>query len=263
MKSSPRTLLAAAAAASLLGAAAARGGERDDLLKAFAQLSRDARQQYRDVKPLAVKAPGGRSVDLPAPRGLPAKVRLVQTPVGPSRNMVKIWGELAKDGKKVSLAGYRWDQSEQFYLCFEAALPVRFAFHNLSADGTNPTQLLPTESKPSSFDAIPAGREFKLPIALETEGAGDERIVLTVVLVGSEQEPRPPVKDRELSTFGARQYREDMDAAFREARAQGQAYRGLEVEPPKVESTDRDDVALVAVSGHDRGTIELVLKKKR
>src|SRR5262249_8898322 len=121
-------------------------------------------------------------------------------------NMVKVWGELAAGGKKVSLSGYEGRPNERFYLCFETTAAVRFGFHQTDP-GKEPILILPKPKHTKSYETIMPGKPYKLPVLLKMLDTDDDEVVtLSVVVVGSGPDPDPVGDDNRIGVKPADDY---------------------------------------------------------
>jgi hypothetical protein len=283
MMSEPRLLscLSPLLALSLLGAAApahAQSSERAQALKVFAEMRDAALKHLKDVKVTNVKSDKPEvpktavHVDSVAVGAMLPKVgvnRVVGTT--PVNNIIKVWAELGSGSKKhpgkptgtaVSLTSYKWKANQEFFLCLETALPVRFTLH--ANDRTGDTQLLPDPEKLEGLDVILPGKRYVISIPLITDdNDDDEEVTLTVFTVGTREEVKPPVKDDEIVFKGVKAYRDQLDKAYREAKnKKTPTMRSVDVVPgtPPL-SKNIDEMAYIGLCKESPASIRLKLRK--
>jgi hypothetical protein len=252
--------------------------ERAEVLKKFEELSNRVNERldkdgikWRNVKSAAPDANGQAEVtSLDELKKSLARVKPVEVVVGgkpvSTRLFVKVWAELATSGKKVSLSGYDWRQKEQFYLCFQPSVPVRFAFHQTDKD-VKPSMILPVPRYTESFEIIRPGKVFRLPIRLEMlDTDDDEAVTFTFLQAGSGPDPTTGgAADDEIGVLASKDYCTEMDNVFTKTIASA-AKRMRVIDLPRTGrrvSEDFNEIALIAVGVNDVGFIPFTMRKER
>ncbi|GHT31710.1 hypothetical protein FACS1894214_3250 [Planctomycetales bacterium] len=106
----------------------------------------------------------------------------------PVKSAVKIWFEL-EDGTFVEPTLHRWNPKEKFTIHFVSAVPVLVAlYQNYPHDDLKSRQVMPDKRFPASFNAVPAGVDYKFPVLFEMDKNLEDEI-MSLCLVRADASP--------------------------------------------------------------------------